>query len=172
MEQDRPEPLSIYGKSKLAGEGWVVGMGDKGLIIRTAWLYGKNGKNYIDTILNKLELGIDVSITNDQVGCPTYTIDLANAVIKLATNYKSGIFNVVNSGYCTWYNFAVHAAKLMNYDVKHLKIITTEDLQRKAKRPKYCVLSLNRLERTLPDKMRHWKDALNQYLIETEKLHA
>lgn len=171
LEQHETNPLSAYGRSKLAGEGFVRAMGNKGLVIRTSWLYGKNGKNFIDTILNKLDLGVDVSIVDDQIGSPTYTMDLANVTIQLALSNKSGLFHACNSGECSWYDFAVEAAKALEYNLSHLKRIKSYDLVRKAPRPKYSVLSMERLNKTLPEPVRKWEDGLKQYLLETKRLY-
>lgn len=171
IEQDETIPISIYGKSKLEGESYVRALGNKGLVLRSAWLYGKHGKNFIDTILNKLELGVQVKVIDDLVGCPTYTMDLANAIIQLALNFKSGIFHVVNKGYCTWFEFTKKAAEIMKYNNKNIIPIKSSELNRKADRPKYSVLSTIRLERTLSEPLRKWEDALYQYLIETKRLY-
>lgn len=171
IEQDEKCPLSVYGKSKLAGEGHVLAMGNKGLVVRTSWLFGKNGKNFIDTVLNKLELGVGVKVVNDQIGAPTYTMDLANAIIQLSSDFKSGMFHVTNSESCSWYEFASHAAQILDYNLGHLKQIESSELKRKAIRPKYSVLSMKRLNDTLPEPMRSWKDALYQYLLETKRIY-
>jgi dTDP-4-dehydrorhamnose reductase len=171
LEQDEAIPLSIYGKTKLAGEGFVRAMGGKGLVIRTAWLYGKHGKNFIDTVLNKLDLAVPVKVIDDLIGCPTYTMDLANTIIQLTLSYKSGIFHVVNTGFCSWYQFACKAAEFMKYNKNLIIPIKSAELNRKAERPRYSALSTIRLERTLPEPLRKWEDALNQYLIETKRLY-
>lgn len=171
LEQDETCPLSVYGKSKLAGEGHVRNMGNKGLVIRTAWLYGKHKKNFVNVILNKLELGAPVKVITDMIGSPTYTMDLANMIIQLALAYKSGVFHVVNRGECSWYDFATKAAELMKYDLRLLIPIKSSELNRKAERPKYSVLATKRLEQTFSEPIRKWEDALYQYLIETKKLY-
>jgi len=171
LEQDEAIPLSIYGKSKLAGEGFVRALGGKGLLVRTSWLYGKHGKNFIDVILNKLELGVPIKVISDLISTPTYTMDLANAIIQLATSFKSGIFHVANRGHCSWYDFAYKAAEFMKFNPEYLIPIKSVDIQRKAERPKFSALSTVRLERTLPEPLRSWEDALYQYLIETKRLY-
>jgi dTDP-4-dehydrorhamnose reductase len=171
LEQDETIPLSVYGKSKLAGEGFIKAMGNKGLVIRTAWLYGKHGNNYIDRILNKLELAVQVKVITDSQGCPTYTMDLANCIIQLALGMKSGVFHVVNSGSCTWYDFAIKAAEFVKYNKDLIIPIKSKELYRKAERPHYSVLSTLRLEKTLSEPLRKWEDALYQYLIETKRLY-
>jgi dTDP-4-dehydrorhamnose reductase len=171
LEQDETIPLTVCGKSKLEGESYVRSMGGNGLVIRTSSLYGKHGKNFIDTILNKLELAVPVKVVDDLVLCPTYTMDLANVIIQLALNKKSGLFHVVNDGSTTWYNFALKAAEYMNYNSINLIPISSTDLGKKVERPKHVILSTIRLERTLPEKLRTWQNALYQYLLETKRLY-
>jgi len=169
LEHEETFPLSVYGKSKLAGEGHVKAIGGKGLIIRTAWLYGKNGKNSLDTFLNKLELGSTIKIIDDQFGCPSYSMDIANAIIQLSLSEKSGVFHVVNSGSCSWYQFIKKAAEYLNYDQSKIVPISYKDLNRKAERPKSTILSMIKLERTLPEPLRSWEKGLYQYLLEINK---
>jgi dTDP-4-dehydrorhamnose reductase len=170
LEHDETIPLSVYGKSKLAGEGPVKAIGGKGLVIRTAWLYGKNGKNSLDSFLNKLELGSTIKIIDDQFGCPSYSMDIANAIIQLSLNDKSGVFHVVNSGSCSWYQFIKKAAEYLNYDQSKILPISYKELNRKAERPRSSILSMNKLERTLPESLRSWEKGLYQYLVEINKV--
>lgn len=171
LEQDETCPLSIYGKSKLAGEGHVRALGDKGLVVRTSWLFGKHGKNFIDTVLNKLDLGVKAKVITDEIATPTYTMDLANAIIQLVISYKSGLFHITNSGSCSWFEFAKEAARLTDLNLSYLVPVKSKELNRKADRPKYSVLSMNRLERTLSEPIRSWKKALYQYLLETKRIY-
>ena len=171
LEQDETCPLQHYGRTKLAGEGPVRNMGNKGLVIRTSWLYGKHGKNFIDTILDKVELGVNVNVITDQIGSPTYSMDLSNVIIQLALSNKSGVFHVVNEGQCSWYEFALKAVEFVNQNSNYLIPIRSENLIRKADRPKYSALSTLRLQQTFPEHIRKWEDALYQYLIETKRLY-
>jgi len=171
LEQDETIPLSIYGKSKLAGEGFVRNMGDKGLIIRTSSLYGKHRKNFIDKALNKLELGVSIDLIEDQILTPSYAMDIANVIIQLAMSFKSGIYHVTNSGFCTWYEFIKKGAELCEFNIEHAKKVKMDDLERKAIRPKYSVLSKKRLNSTLSEPLRNWEDALYQYLLETRRIY-
>jgi len=171
LEQDEAIPLCIFGKSKLNGEGFVKAMGGKGLIIRTSSLYGKFGKNTIDTILNKLELAVPVKVVSDLRNSPTYTMDLANIIIQLSLNNKSGIYNVVNSGSCSHYEFALKAAEYMNYNKNLLIPISYLSLMSRVDRPKYSVLSTLRLQQTFKEPIRKWEDALYQYLIESKRIY-
>lgn len=167
LEQDETVPLTVFGKSKLAGEAHVRGLGDKGLVIRTNFVYGKHKKNLVDKILSKLELGVDVEVFDDQISTPTYAMDLANTIIQLATNFKSGIYHVTNSDQCTLFDFAKKAAEFMDYNQDRIKRKKTDNLLI----PKYSVLSMNRLNRTLSEPIRSWENALYQYLIETKRLY-
>jgi len=171
LEQSETIPLSVYGKSKLAGEGHVRAMGNKGLIIRTSWLYGKNGKNFIDSVINKLDLGTPAKVVNDQIGSPTYTMDLANAIIQLVMAGKSGIYHITNSGQCSWYELAVKAAQFVDLNPGLIQQISSKDLKRKAERPAYSVLNMKRYNDTFPEPMRSWEDALYQYLLETKRIY-
>ena len=171
LEMDETIPLSVYGKSKLAGEGFVRNMGDKGLVIRTSGLYGKHGKNFVDKALNKLELGTSVDLIEDQILTPSYTMDIANVIIQLAMSFKSGLFHVTNSGSCSWFEFVKKGAELCDFNIEYSKKVKAEDLQRKAMRPKYSVLSMKRLNTTLPEPLRKWEDALYQYLLETRRIY-
>ena len=171
LEQDKASPLSVYGKSKLSGEGHVRGMGDKGLVIRTSWLYGKHKKNFVDTALDKLELGVGVNAVGDQTGSPTYTMDLANVIIQLAISFKSGIFHASNSGYCTWYEFIKRACHLTDLNEHLIRRVSWKTLNLKAERPAFSVLSMNRLNRTLPEPVRSWEDGLAQYLSEIKRIY-
>lgn len=171
IEQDETNPLCVYGKSKLEGENHVKSLGGKGLVIRTSWLYGKHGKNFIDTILNKLELAVRVKVTSEQIGSPTYTMDLANVIIQLVMNSKSGVFHVCNKGYCSKYDFAVKAAQIMKFNTDYIIPSKEEDMKLKAETPKFSALSTIRLEKTLPEPVRSWEEGLYQYLIETKKLY-
>lgn len=171
LEMDETVPLSVYGKSKLAGEGFVRNMGDKGLVIRTSGLYGKHGKNFIDKALNKIELGTSVDLIEDQILTPSYTMDIANVIIQLAMSFKSGLFHVTNSGSCSWFDFVKKGSELCDYNIEHSKKVKSEDLERKAERPKYSVLSMKRLRTTIPEKLRSWEDALYQYLLETRRIY-
>jgi len=171
LEQDETTPLSVYGRTKLEGEGPVRALGNKGLVIRTAWLYGKHRKNFVDNVHSKLELGVDVKTVDDQFGSPTYTMDLSNAIIQLVIGNKSGLFHVANSGSCSWYEFALKIAEFTKLKEKHVIPISMNDLERKANRPKYSVLSTNRLDRTLPEPIRSWENGLYQYLLETKRVY-
>ena len=172
VEFDRPEPQSIYAKSKYWGELYIESLLNRFYIVRSSWLFGKSGKNFVTTILNLGKEKKEIEVVNDQIGSPTYTKDLARAIAQLIGIERKdsstgasvyGIWHITNSGQCSWYEFA--AQILQDSDV-HLKPITSEELDRPARRPKFSVLDnyIWRLQGWKP--LRHWKEALKDYLKE------
>ncbi|MFT4303213.1 MAG: dTDP-4-dehydrorhamnose reductase [Candidatus Woesearchaeota archaeon] len=160
-EDEQTNPINYYGLSKKKAEDYIKQNLKKYYIIRTSWLFGKNGKNFVKTIKNLTTKNQEIKVVNDQHGCPTYTIDLANAIIKLINDNKNyGIYHLTNSNPCTWYEFAKEIIKLTNSNCKVIPC-TSDEFQRKTKRPKYSILRNNKTSK-LPD----WKDALKRYLEE------
>lgn len=161
-EGDQPKPLSIYGKTKLEGEREIKKITSKYYIVRSAWLYGKRGKNFINTIIELSKNNKELKIVDDQRGCPTYTLDLAGGIEKLIKRNKYGVYHIVNSGNCTWYELAKEIAKIKKLN-NNIIPITTKELARPAKRPKYSVLS-NQKAKSLGINMRKWEAALKDFL--------
>jgi len=151
---DKVNPINIYGESKLEGEKMVQQYCEKYYIARTSWLYGKNGKNFVETML-ALSDKPELKVVDDQVGCPTWTVDLSKAIIKLF-DMKYGIYHLCGSGDTSWHGFAKEIFKQANLNV-NLFPCTTDDFPRKAKRPKYSIMNNNNL-------LRNWQEALNDYL--------
>ena len=154
LPTDKPNPINNYGLTKYQGELEVQKHCKKHYIIRTAWLYGTHGKNFVETILsqaNKEEL----NVVDDQQGCPTWTIELIQGILKLL-NKPYGTYHVCASGSKTWHNFAKEIFKPENLKT-NLKPCTTDKFPRPAKRPKYSVLESEELTRD-------WKEALSDYL--------
>jgi dTDP-4-dehydrorhamnose reductase len=154
------EPLSVYGESKALGEKLIKENCNKYYIVRTAWLYGKNGKNFVDTMVKEGQEKDEVRIVNDQYGSPTYAKDLAGQTKEILLNLKPvfGIYHATNSGSCTWYEFTKEIFKLKDIKTKIIPC-TTDEFPRPAKRPKYSIL----LNTKLPP-MRPWQEALKDYL--------
>jgi dTDP-4-dehydrorhamnose reductase len=150
-EDDCPNPINIYGESKLLGEVSIAKNLENYRIIRTSWLYGSHGKNFVDTILTLSRKIPVVRVVNDQVGKPTYTVDLANKVPDIIS-CDPGIYHITNDGQCSWYEFA-------SAFIPNATPCSTEDYPRKAKRPAYSVLANTK---TLP--LRHWKEAVKEYI--------
>nr|WP_317449265.1 dTDP-4-dehydrorhamnose reductase [uncultured Sellimonas sp.] len=171
-------PLNIYGQTKLEGELAVSGQLEKYFIVRIAWVFGQNGKNFIKTMLNVGKTHDKLTVVNDQIGTPTYTYDLAKLLADMIETDKYGYYHATNEGgYISWYDFAVEifrqAAELGHpeYDAEHLTVlpVTTEEYGiSKASRPFNSRLDKSKLVQNgfmpLPD----WKDALHRYLTELD----
>jgi dTDP-4-dehydrorhamnose reductase len=164
-ETDPTNPINVYGASKLEGENNVQKATKEYYILRTQWLYGKNGKNFVYTILKLLSERDELRIVNDQIGSPTYTVDLAKAVKEFVGKSPDyGIYNVANSGYCSWYDFAKEIAlKIQKTGVK-ITPVRSEEFPRPAKRPKNSKLDRNKFENANLTPIRQWESALNDYL--------
>ena len=158
-ESDKKSPLSIYGASKALAEDYIMEILNKFYILRTAWLFGKNGKNFVNTINQLAQNKDSIDVVNDQKGCPTYTKDLAKKISSI-TKEPFGIYHITNSGSCSWYEFAKEIVKLCNLKC-HVNPVSSDKFIRPAARPKYSVL-LN--AKTEP--LRNWKHALKEYLEE------
>lgn len=163
VEDDPVGPISVYGRSKLAGERLVRETWDRHLILRSAWLYGEGGRNFVDTIRERLERGESSSVVNDQRGSPTWTVDLADAMVRLLGAAATGTFHVVNSGDCTWYELACAIAQRLGVETA-IEPTTTAAIARPAPRPAYSVLDCSKYERTCGACMPQWRDALQRYL--------
>lgn len=151
VESDIPDPINVYGDSKLLGEKKIIENMDDYRIVRISWLFGIHGKNFVETML-KLSGEMDtVKVVNDQFGKPTYTMDLARKV-KEIIELEPGIYHITNDGICSWYEFASSI-------IDNVIPCTSEEFQRKAKRPMYSVLV-----NTKTGPMRHWREALKDYL--------
>lgn len=165
-EEDPPNPLNVYGLSKLKGEQYIQKIIQNHLIIRTQWLFGRHGKNFVDTILRLAERQEEIRIVNDQKGAPTFTKDLSWAIGGLLEKEATGILHVTNSGACTWYEFARQILQERNPAKRkvHLTPISSTELSRPAKRPANSVLDCHRFENLMGQKMRLWKESLKEHL--------
>lgn len=161
VEEDKVNPKSIYGKSKLAGEMAVL-KEPLNLVVRTAWLYGENGKNFVETMLSLANQNIPVRVVEDQIGCPTYTKDLAEAIKFLIEKQANGIYHVTNKEQCSWYEFACDIFAVAQKQVI-VSPVSTAEFPRPAKRPAYSVLSTEKLEK-LGFSMRSCHEALVEYI--------
>lgn len=159
-ECDSPSPVSVYGASKAGGESEIQKNLVNFYLIRTAWLFGPGGKNFVDTMLSMVEEGREriLKIVNDQMGNPTYTADLAQAVLRLLNGAPYGIYHIVNTGDCSWYDFASEIFHQLGLPQKIIPI-TSKELNRAAVRPHYSILRSTKLP-----PLRHWKEALADYL--------
>ncbi|MDK8194426.1 dTDP-4-dehydrorhamnose reductase [Paenibacillus sp. UMB7766-LJ446] len=171
QEFDVTNPQTVYGKSKLAGERLVEGLCSRWFIIRTSWVFGVHGSNFVKTMLELLEKRPRLQVVHDQQGSPTYTVDLARLVSELSLTEKYGIYHASNSGTCTWYEFAQaiaeEAAKQSRFKQSAvLEPCTTEQFPRPAPRPQYSVMDHLAIRTNGLQPMRAWREALIAFLNE------
>ena len=167
-EDHQCNPINAYGESKLAGERYLQSLSDNYVLIRTSWLYGVKGKNFVRTILEKAKTTSRLTVVDDQTGSPTYTKDLAAAVDLLIVQNVKGIFHITNRGSCNWFQFAVkilQEAGIHDIDITPIK---SDQLQRLAKRPAYSVLSMRKFIQTTGKTMQPWQLGLQDYLESTK----
>ncbi|HEX3014105.1 MAG TPA: dTDP-4-dehydrorhamnose reductase [Methanobacterium sp.] len=162
-EYDQTNPLSVYGKTKHLGEVYIRDILNKFYIVRTAWLYGFHGPNFVTTMLNLAKTNDTISVVSDQIGSPTYTLDLANAIAQLIKKPAYGIYHVTNSGHCSWYEYAREIFDIAGVDVE-LKPVTTEEFGSPAPRPKYSVLENYNWKMEGFPEIRSYKEALREYM--------
>lgn len=163
-EFDAPDPINIYGKSKLAGERYAAELCPRYFIVRTSWLYGRHGKNFVKTMLDLAGKRDEIAVVDDQVGSPTYVGDLARFIAGLIETELYGIYHASNGGECSWFDFAREIFRLAGLDHVRVRPISSEELNRPAPRPAYSVLDnyCIRLQ-GLPD-LRCWQEALRDFL--------
>jgi dTDP-4-dehydrorhamnose reductase len=164
LEEDPPNPLSVYGRSKLKGEELVRALCPNHLILRTSWLFGPNGKNFIRTIVSAARNGHPLRVVHDQRGSPTYTRDLAIHTRRLIENHRRGTYHVTNSGWCTWHELAVKATAWAGLDNVSITAVTTAEFPRPAPRPVNSRLANARLIREGFEPMRAWPAAAEEYV--------
>ncbi len=163
---DPTGPLNVYGMTKLLGETYIQTLLEKHKVVRTSWLSGLGGdytRNFIETMLRVSEARSTLSLVNDQIGRPTFTFDLAQALVNLLDVNAYGIYHVTNSGDCSWYEFARQIFSVADRQGLTLKPILSEQFRSAAKRPHYSVLSNERYEKLGLGLLPHWKDSLKEY---------
>lgn len=153
--QDKPNPINNYGMTKYEGEEAVRSFCEKHYIARTSWLYGHHGKNFVETMLS-LKDKEELKVVDDQIGCPTWTVELANGILKLLDSKPYGTYHVCGSGHTSWYGFAREIFKLSGLEV-NLKPCTTDEFPRAAKRPAFSIMENEGI-------CRNWQFALKDYL--------
>lgn len=162
VESDPVGALGVYGRSKLAGEVEVATHNPRHLIIRTSWLYGTHGKNFVETMLSLAEHQNEILVVADQYGCPTHTRDLAHAIVELADYERLGVMHICGDGVTTWYEFAREIFRQSRSDVRVISG-TTAMLGRPAPRPLNSAMVSARLE---APKLPRWDHSLHEYLLE------
>ncbi len=163
-EGDPPAPLNVYGASKLEGERHLQAFAESYLLIRTAWLYGRYGKNFVKTIQEKASVVKTLEVVDDQIGSPTYSRDLAAAVELLIEGGHRGIFHVTNRGRCSWYEFACKIVQYAGITDVTVRPIGSERISRPARRPAWSVLSGRKFTAESSMTMPTWQRALRNYL--------
>ena len=163
MEDDEVGPISIYGKSKLQGEEAIESILDKFFIIRTSWLYGINGGNFPKTMLELAKTHDTLTVVTDEIGTPTYTLDLAQAIAELIETEYYGIYHITNSDYCSWFDFAKYIFEVKNINVTVVPV-TAEEFARPASRPHYSVLNNSNWVNNGFKPLRSYKEAIKDYL--------
>lgn len=162
-EDGKIGPISVYGKSKLKGEEAILEILDKYFIVRTAWLYGINGKNFPKTMLELSQNHSEITVVYDEVGTPTYTPDLAYGISQLIETDLYGIYHLTNSGSCSWCEFAKYIFEIAQKDVNVIPV-TASEFSRPAPRPHYSVLKNKKWADNGFEPLRNYKDAISEYI--------
>jgi len=164
-EYDNTNPQSVYGKSKRAGELLAQSLTSRYFIVRTSWVFGIHGQNFVKTMLKLAETKRQLKVVHDQIGSPTYAKDLAKFLSELVVTEKYGIYHASNTGICSWYEFA---KTIFEYSSINIQVdpCTTEEFPRPAPRPKYSVLDHMSIRTNGFKDLRPWQEALREFLVE------
>ena len=160
---DKQTPLNVYGQTKYEGELAVSNTLDKYFIVRIAWVFGVNGKNFIKTMLNLSKTRTEVNVVNDQFGSPTYTYDLARLLVDMVLTDRYGFYHATNEGIISWYEFAVAIFKAAGIDMK-VNPVSSAEYPAKAKRPSNSRMSKEKLSENGFKRLPSWQDALERYI--------
>ncbi|WP_405267451.1 dTDP-4-dehydrorhamnose reductase [Methanobrevibacter sp.] len=163
VEDDEIGPINVYGRSKLKGEQAILEILDKYFIVRTAWLYGINGKNFPKTMLELSQNHSEITVVYDEVGSPTYTPDLAFAISQLIETDYYGIYHITNSGSCSWCEFAKYIFEVADIDVEVIPV-TASEFARPAPRPSYSILENKNWIKNGFKPLRSYKEAIKEYI--------
>jgi dTDP-4-dehydrorhamnose reductase len=167
---DHPNPINAYGRTKLMGEQYILWLLKRFYLVRTSWLFGLHGANFIETMLRLALKQAQVSVVNDQKGCPTWTQHLSEAVVSLIESGRFGVYHATNSSPTTWFEYATEIFRMAGTGTRVLPI-TTDQFPTAAARPKNSVLDSFPLPEVIGREMPPWQDALKQY-IELRKAHG
>jgi dTDP-4-dehydrorhamnose reductase len=165
---DARSPLNVYGQTKYEGELAVETILEKYYIVRIAWVFGVNGKNFIKTMLNLGKTRDHLTVVNDQIGSPTYTYDLSKLLVDMVETDKYGRYHATNEGLCSWYDFACEIFKQAGYDHVTVSPVSASEYPAKAKRPSNSRMCKDKLTENGFEKLPTWQDALGRYLKEIE----
>lgn len=163
-EEQKGTPTGVYGLTKLHAEQKIQASGAKYIIVRTAWLYGEYGHNFVKTMINLTGTKPELKVVFDQCGTPTYAVDLANAIFDIVENRKyegnTGIYHFSNEGVCSWYDFAIKIAELANNKNCNIQPCHSEEFPSPVKRPAYSVFDKTKIKETFGVKVPYWVDSL------------
>lgn len=165
---DAAGPISVYGRTKYEGEDEVKSRLDKFFIVRISWVFGKNGNNFVKTMLRIGKENGAVKVVDDQIGSPTYTRDMAVLLADMVQTEKYGVYHASNEGFCSWYEFAKEIFRLAGMDEVSVTPITSDQFPAKAKRPFNSRMSKEKLVKEGFNKLPSWQDALKRYLQELD----
>ena len=168
---EKREPLNVYGQTKYEGELAVEGTLDKYFIVRISWVFGLNGKNFVRTMLNLGKTHDKLTVVSDQIGSPTYTVDLAKLLVDMIHSNKYGRYHATNEGVCSWYDFTCEIMKQAaeyypEYSNVEVIPVSSDAYPTKAKRPHNSRMSKDKLDENGFDRLPTWQDALKRYLKE------
>lgn len=170
---DPKEGLSIYGKTKAAGEDFVINGNDKHFIIRISWVFGINGNNYVKTMLKLAETKTELNIVCDQIGSPTYTYDLSKLMCDMMESDKYGVYHATNEGFCSWYDFTKYIYEVAGITSVEVKPITTAEYKKlvpnQADRPLNSRMSKASLDKAGFNRLPTWQDATSRFIKELQK---
>lgn len=172
LEKDQPNPQSVYAKSKYEGEKLMLKIANKGMIIRTSWLYSEYGNNFVKTIMKLAAERDELNVIFDQVGAPTDAFDLANAILKIIDSGKGlsnpSIYHYSNEGVASWYDFAVNIVELAGIDCQ-VNPIEAKDYPLPAKRPHFSVMSKEKIKNEFNLRIPYWRDSLKKCIVKIQK---
>lgn len=163
--EDECDPINQYGLSKYLGEQEVVQLLEKYFIVRISWVFGINGRNFVKSVLTRAKTCKALNVVSDQIGSPTYTVDIAKVMVDMIFTDEYGIYNVTNEGFCSWYEFACEIFQRMGQEVS-VTPISSKTFAAKAKRPNNSRMDKSKLEEHGFSKLPHWKNALSRFLDE------
>ncbi len=172
LETDDLNPQNVYGVTKLKGENILKKINpNNSIIIRTAWLYGEYGNNFVKTMLKLFSERDCISVVSDQIGTPTYAMDLANTILQIASNINCKnveVYHYTNSGFCSWYDFAKEILMLTKHKCA-IKPVTSINYPTEARRPKFSLLNTEKIQYEFNIEIPNWKDSLNKCVGALEK---
>lgn len=169
-EESYPQPINAYGRTKLAGEEAVRASGCHHIILRTAWLYSEYGRNFVKTMMRLTLQNEEVRVVSDQIGTPTYAVDLARAIVAIITerNFREGTYHYTNLGECSWWQFACEIARLAGHTNCKVTPCSTAEYPTKACRPMSAVLDKTKFQKTFGIEIPEWKKSLKKCIDELQ----